>query len=168
MTNEEMISNLLSSEAVQDAIMTISRMGTLDETSMPSMIGQYHLVCGAFCTRLFEMKVHENEDVPLDNRYVPYISLGQPGNMHGVSDDIIIHLVKAAGVDLNRVEEYVGEQVIAGNEGTPNLIHGMLSVDVLGSYLQELKVAQMVESMLKGMPDDVMGDVEPMFGGRVH
>lgn len=169
MTNNEMIAALLDDVNVQEAILSMSRHGTLDEESMPSMIGEYHRMCGAFCTRLFEMKVHENRDVSVDNRKVPYITLGQPGNFMGPSDDLILYLAEKAGIDMANGEEYVTAQVTAGNEGTPNLIHGILNADVIGGYLNELKVAQMVESMLREMPEDVMDDVPPMFGGgAVH
>jgi len=168
MTNDEMIVALLDDTNVQEAILAMSRRGALTEETLPSMIGQYHQLCGAFCTRLFEVNVQENPEVGKDNRVVPFITLGQPGNFMGPSDDVIFHLAKQAGVEVDNVEEYVTSQVTAGNEGTPNLVHGLLNADVLGTYLSELKVAQMVEMMMKEMPgDDVMGDVVPMFGGGV-
>lgn len=168
MTNEEMLAGLLEDAAVQEAIMVMSRHGELTEEKVPSMIGDYHRLCAAFCTRLFEIGVHAVEGAKKDNRLVPYISLGQPGNIHGCSDDILVYLSEKAGIKMEEAEAYIHGQVKAGNEGEANLVHGMLSIDVIGSHLQELKVGLMMDSLISSMPNDVMGDVEPIFGGKVH
>lgn len=173
MNKEEMLKALLEAPAVRRAFMTLSMYGNLSEEALPEAISDYYMAASVITRQLFKMNVHKFSPMENpDNANVPYLILGQMGSVQGAGHDMVMYLCLEAAKTEDNVEAYIKEQVEAGNNGKPNLIHGIITMDSVGNYMTALRDNLMLSFVMHAIDDmgeeDILQPVPHMFSKELH
>lgn len=144
MTNLEILASIFDDSSVNDALLKLSAHGELNELNLHAAIPDYYLACSAIATSLISIGVHKTEDYA--SGLAPFVLLGQLGSLPGISQDMVLYNMKKANVAEKDLGTHINTQLDEGNDGKPNLCHGIVNMEVIGASLQEINNALQIKA----------------------
>lgn len=163
-TQEEIFEVILADQAVTDIVLEASRLNVKEGDDLQPLFPLYFRLCAALSeciTRLDLSGEHAPDKAEGAAVYIPYITIGMPA----FSDYMVTHwsaaYMKQQGIDKMFFNEEAEKQLLAGESGDANYLHGVLLLDVLGSTIVQLAGTSLMMAAAVNLQDVISDQLIP-------
>lgn len=176
MTREEILSGIVKNEKITAAVLAVSKSHV--ENHPEKSMAAYFSTCAALATHLDEIDiVMKGPEGTQDNVscLIPFVSISMPGFSDGFVANWAEDYCLSVDVEDEKQEDYILSNTLEGDKGTPNYIHGLMIIDMIGTTLAGLggmamllastQVMETEQTIITDNVPDIFSDIK---AGKLH